>query len=374
MINYKSRAQKKFNIFRTVFSDIFLSWKSLEILAICKNNYNRTVHKKTFLSTLFPIWFLLSCFLVIYIFIYYIKDIGLSTTLLLSIFLSLASSLATYCTLRFKSREFCYLKNALQNSRQKTISKVIVFINILQIVNLLIYLSFIMYIIFREIFLKIVSHSITRQDLLIGAGKISFVFYQIAFPFHMTFVFASFYCSCTIKLKIIRDHLKKVSIFNETNVIFNIFLSYRATLDIYKRLENALSASAFFLSIVHYMNMFLIMNSLLGRDLLSPNTQNFEDIFSFVSNFTSFSALIGFASETSTVFDDIRLTLCEIREDNALYGRGLPYKENKRLINAFMKRENVVFSAWNIVYFRKSLILASYGTFISYSFLLFQYK
>lgn len=367
--HYDRNSNKMCHTFRNIIADMSFSWKSLEILAICNDTYKGSRAANSCLSAIFPLWLLLSCSLVMLIFIYFRGKTGMDTKTFFSIFISIFSSLATYWTLRFKKREFFHIKNIFGISSFKTTSKKLLLINVLQIINLLFYFLFILGIVI-QIIISLINAEYALYHLVISGGRISYSFYQFLFPFHMTFIFASFYCSCSADFEIVKSRLKKINIFEEKGAISNVLQSYGAALDVSTRIEKVFSTSAFFLSIVHYINMFLHINT-----LLTGSFQNhmFENYFGFTENFISFSALIGFASETPEVIDEIKLNLSKISENNALYGKGLSYKINKRLVNAFITRKTVVFSAWNMVYFRRSLIIASYGTLISYAILLYQY-
>lgn len=95
--------------FRNIIASMSLSWKSLEILSICSDNYKGAVASYSCLSIIFPLWLLFSCSLIMFFAIYFREKTGMDNKTLFSIIISIVSSHATYCTLLFKKREFIHL-------------------------------------------------------------------------------------------------------------------------------------------------------------------------------------------------------------------------------------------------------------------------
>lgn len=243
------------------------------------------------------------------------------------------------------------------------------FLNILQELNVVLFLVR-PYMVFFLLCAS-VKYSLKRRIFTVIV-KCSIDFHQVHFPLYITLIYDSFRSLSSVQLKIILRGIKRINIVKEKHRIFHIFQFYRIVLNFNKLIENIFSGSVLFLIAARFVNSFLCM-----KDIVTNSVSGFKLFHSglnFVTSVMTMTILITFASEVPKVIADIKNSLCVLYEKIALYGNEQPFNEIKLLIDTFMRRETFAFSALNMAYFRRSLVIASYGTLISYELLIISYR
>lgn len=355
-----------------MISSIFIVYKTLEIVGLYKSTtkLNHNLNIKSCFRFTFPLWLLISSILdAFYIFENRKTIITDKDKFFISFAISNISSLLTCGILVHKKRNIQSLLCFIVKLKLTDKSKKFYFLNILQVLNVVLFLvrpfvvffllgSSIQYFLERSVFEIIVKCLID--------------FYQVHFPLYITLIYASFCSLSSVQLKKIHRGINRINVVKEKHKIFNMLQFYRTILNFNKSIENIFSGSVLFLFAALFVNSFLCMKDIVTN--IVSGFKLFHSSLNFVTSVLTMTILITFASEIPKDITDIKNSLCELYEKIALYGNEKSFNDIKLLIDTFMRRETFAFSALNMVYFRRSLVIASYGTLISYGLLIISYR
>lgn len=288
---------------------------------------------------------------------------------LISFIISIISSLLIYSILIHKKRNIQSLFCFIEKLKLTTKSNKVNFLNILQMLNVVFFLVRPFMVFF---FLKTSLQYSLKHRLFDIIVKCSIDFYQVHFPLYITLVYASFCSLSSVHLKKIHGGIKRISVVKEKHKFFKMLQFYRTILNFNKSIENIFSGSVLFLFSAFFVNIFLCMKDIVTN--IVSGFRLFHSSLNFVTSVMTMTILITFASEIPKDITDIKDCLCELYEKIALYGNEKSLNDVKLLIDTFLRRETFAFSALNMVYFRRSLVIASYGTLISYGLLIISYR
>lgn len=355
-----------------MISNTFFVHKTLEIIGLYKSTTkrNQCFYIKSSFCFTFPLWLLVSSILDAF---YIFENIKMIITdkdkFFISFVISIISSLLSYCILVHKKRNIQSLLCFIQKRKLTNRSKKFNFLNILQVSNVALFLvrPFMVFFLMGSS----IQYSLESRIFEIIV-KCSIDFYQVHFPLYITLIYASFCSLSSAQLKAIQRGIKHINVFKEKSRIFNMFQFYRTILTFNKSVENIFSGSVLFLIAALFVNSFLCMKDIVTN--IVSGFKLFHSSLNFVTSVMTMTILITFASEIPKTITDIKNSLCELYEEIALYGKEESFNEVKLLIDTFIRRETFSFSALNMVYFRRSLVIASYGTLISYGLLIISYR
>lgn len=327
--------------------------------------------KTCFSSIHFLLWFLWLILSLILSILYFIELYIITYfTVWLSYVATLVISLVTYVTLWLKKSQILNLKKMVVNFHgtkfmQSTLLK---FIQIPNLVLFLVYPAIILY-----LQLKTGNISMNIRDILyIGAKHYALNFYVITLPLSVTLLYANFCYWCSSELYVIENRIKCISVISNENRIISILNYYQSILNIATSVENAFSTVTFFSMVSYLFIAFACMGNLVKRIVSGNYYLIFIVSLNFVFAVFCMTILIVYASETPLIIERINGNLFVLEGKLSLTLNGRNSKFIKKFIKTFTKRKVFTFSACNMVHFKRSLIITSYGTLISYGLLLLQ--
>lgn len=278
--------------------------------------------------------------------------------------------LAIFITLWLKKRQILKLKEIMENISNNNASKPFAVLKVIQIFNLCLF-----------IFYPIVFFNLDfvyTQDIIAGLFLVidisSFIFIQVTLPLSITVVYASCCCWCSTQLKLIASQIKSTPAFLRGKKIFKILEYYQFILRIATSVEKAFSTVTLISLVSYLVIIFTYMGNLIRGHYLENFTSRFHMSFHLIFDICGMTALIAYPSEIPTIIERIKLKLCIIEEKLSLKSYKNVSCATKSLIETFSKRDVFAFSACNMVHFKRSVIITTYGTLISYGLLLLQLK
>lgn len=325
----------------------------------------KTVKRLCCLSICFHIWLIVA-------FIANMTAINLQRdnsdfAMALSYAISNSLCLTMFITLWIKRHQILKLKKTIEQLSINSASKAFTFLKISQILNLFLFVSY------PTVFSFLLIKNIHPNSLLL-AHMFAFIFHTITLPLSVTILFASCCCWCSTFLKVIASQMKSNSVVLNEKRIIGILRYYQFILHIAMSIERAFSAVAFFLLLSYLFIIFTYMGNLIRGYHSKNSIVRFQMSFNLTLKIYGMTVLIAFASEIPKVIESIKLKLCIMKEKMSLSDSNVASDVAKSLIDTFLKRDIFVISACNMIHFKRSMIITSFGTIISYGLLLLQFQ
>lgn len=278
--------------------------------------------------------------------------------------------LAIFIILWLKRRQILKLMKTIQKIPNSGASKNFNFIRMFQVFNIFLFL------LYPVIFINLTFSFF--DNILSGLNFLTFmyayIFYSITFPLSVTLIYSSFCYWCSTQLKFVASQLKSATVFLNEKRIFGILQFYQFILDIVMSIEKAFSTITFFSMISYLIMLFAYMGNLVRRYASENYVLRCQMTINLILEVCGMTILIAYASEIPVIIERIKLQLYIMEEKLSLARCKTVSNDIKLIIETFSKRDVFALSACNVVHFKRSLIITSYGTLISYGLLLLQFK
>lgn len=289
-------------------------------------------------------------------------------TIALSVAFANLACLALFTTLWIKRHEILKLKKIVEKISNNNASKTANFLKIFQVLNLFLFIFY--PIIFINQSFPYFKNILT--GLLFIVFMYAFIFYNVTLPLSVTLMYANFCYWCSTQLKFIASQLKSTAVFLNEKRVFGILQYYQFILDVTLSVENAFSTATFFSMVSYLIIIFAYMGNLIRRYQSENYIIRCQMLFNLILEVCSMTAHIAYASEIPTVIERIKLNLCIMEEKLSLTRSKKVSNDTKSIIKIFSKRDVFAFSACNVVHFKRSLIITTYGALLTYGLLLLQ--
>lgn len=323
--------------------------------------------KTFFFSIVFHLWLLIALILnIIHISREYNR---LYFTIWISYIAAVLTSLATYVTLWLKKYQILSLKKTIINFHSTTF-RTSTLLKVFQFLNLFLFIVYPAVFIYFN--LKVGHIHMNLSDILcMGTTAYAFIFYQLTLPLSVALLYANFCYLCSSALNVIESRIKCPSVTKTKQIISNLHY-YETILNFATSVENAFSTVTFFSMVSYVIIAFTSMGNLVKGNFSGNYVVIFQVSFVFVFATFCMTILIVYASETPITIERIKVNLIVLEGKLSLTCDTRDSKLIKKFIKTFTKRNVFAFSACNMVHFKRSLIITSYGTLISYGLLLLQ--
>lgn len=194
-------------------------------------------------------------------------------------------------------------------------------------------------------------------------------FAKTTFVCLLSIIYSIFCYRCRSKIIVISYKLSILSCLKHNVELVNVLRYYQKTLAIINLLENTFSPVMMILLFTNFLTLFTGLSILLQSEMA---IFKWIDIGSNV--FLNISCLVAntaFAAEIPQKIRDLNLILYEINEEISFTAKS---SNVKSVVKAMLQREVIVLSAWNILYFNRSFILASVGSLFTYGIIIYQFS
>lgn len=359
-----------------MISNLQFTWKILKVIGIQSHasETKKNIICRSCISIQLFLFLILTDFLYVFTLILLLKKQNYELTFIFSFLTPVFCYPIMCCVMWHKRRYLRRLKIITDKIHPQKSSKVFLLLNLLHILNIVFFLFHPLLYLFIEIkyYAEFEIYPIEYVEFpwlfMAGGGIYAIVFYQITFPLFITLVFVSFCYWCSSELKAVQKELESFSLFLHSR-IFEILKAYDEVIEVATTVEDAFSNVTFLLLVSHFVNTFTSMGNILRGTFTS--FLRIQCLINLIFDVLGLILLIFLAAETPIVLEKIKKSL-GILEERVNFSNKNQQKSLKMAVKTFLKKDIFVFSACNMVFFRRTLIIASFGTLISYGLLLIQ--
>ncbi|GFQ89246.1 uncharacterized protein TNCT_378191 [Trichonephila clavata] len=196
-----------------------------------------------------------------------------------------------------------------------------------------------------------------------------YVSLQVIFPGLLTCIYCTLCHRISKLLSCYKYKLMKV--FNGSLIMPSKLLvnQYFAILNIVDLLQNIFTEPIFLLILMNFLHMFSMLGYFISFFKYQFTVVVIGEVVIVVATTTlSTIVIIIFASKITDTNRSIKQMFQRYKESRIL----VSHQRNEEVFQLAIERENVLLSACDVVFFRKSLILSIFGALLTYSLLIFQ--
>lgn len=322
----------------------------------------------------FILWFIVAFILNVYILYYELMTPSVGITGSFTFLASFVFRIIAYFVLWLKRKQLLQLCMIMKKINRKVRSEAFFFLNMLHILNVITFLFFPALCFYVKYAIDVFRNTFPKSFegmLHMYINEYAFVFNQITLPVFVTLIHSSIYLWCSTTLKNTKQKIKESNMHLNNNRIISVLQLFQSILRVAASIENTFSTVAFFSLTSYLISAFLSVTPLLYSSSYDNMPATFHAYVNFFFNVLGLTILIAGASETPMILEKIKLSLILLDEKLSLLGTSKKSQKIKIIIDALLKRDVIAFSACNIVHFKRSAIIACYGTLITYGLLLY---
>lgn len=323
------------------------------------------------ISRCFALWLIIACAINFYHMYCLVIEPAAGIIMTFSYIISTLSYYVTYLTLWCKRNYLLEVRRVIKKIGVKGRSKVYLLLNMLQIINIIVFLICPAALVYLSTTDSILQDIILKDLILYVFIFYAYVFNQITLPLLITSIHASICMWCSTTLKNIKENIDYCKMQLNYNEIISVLQFFHSVLHVASLIEITFSNVSLLSLFSYLISIFFSIGFFLKGVEYDGITTRVLFSVSLFFNIFGMTVLIACVSEVPIIIEEIKLSLLLLDEKLSLRGPNKRSQTIKILIDTLLKRGVFFFSACKMIRFRRSLIITCYGMLISYGLLLY---